>query len=51
MSRLFQELKRAGIVLDKMYIDDATRLGAHPRSAAEPIVGFNRQYDGPGRRY
>jgi hypothetical protein len=51
MSRLFQDLKRAGVVLDKMYIDDATRLGVHPRSAPQPIVGINRQYDGPARRY
>lgn len=51
MSQLFQELKRAGIVLDQMYMPDATRLGAHPSSAQEPIVGITRHYDEPARRY
>lgn len=50
MSQLFQELKRAGIVLDQMYMPDATRLGAHPSSVPEPIVGITRHYDGPARR-
>lgn len=50
MSPLFQELKRAGIVFDKTYIDDATRMGAHPSTEAEPIIGITRQYDAPPRR-
>lgn len=51
MSQLFQDLKRAGVALDQMYIPDATRLGAHPSSVPEPIVGITRHYDGPARRY
>lgn len=52
-SQLFQDLKRAGVVLDQMYISDATRLGAHPSSVPEPIVGITRHYDAPvwERRY
>lgn len=50
-SQLFQILKRAGVVLDAAYIPDAARLGAHPNSMQEPIVGFARHYDGPARRY
>jgi hypothetical protein len=36
-----------------MYIPDATRLGAHPSSVPEPIVGITRHYDAPvwERRY
>jgi hypothetical protein len=50
-SQLFQDLRRAGVVRDKPRMSDAARLGIHPRSAPQPTVGMNRQYDGSGRRY
>jgi hypothetical protein len=46
-SEVFQGLKRAGVVLDQMYIPDSTRLGAHPSSVPEPIVGITRHYNPP----
>jgi len=51
MSQLFQGLKRADVVRDKPRMENAARLGIHPRSAPQPTVGMNRQYDGSGRRY
>lgn len=50
-SELFRLLKRAGIVMDRQMIDDQTRMGAHPGSQKEPIVGIQRHYDAPPRRY
>ena len=51
MSGLFQQLKRANVVADKVYLPDVVRLGEHPGKAPEPIVGILRQYDPPPRRY
>lgn len=51
MSQLFQKLKRANVVADKVYHPDSVRLGDHPGRAPEPIVGILRQYDAPPRRY
>lgn len=51
MSQLFRDLKTAGVVHDKPCMGDAARLGIHPRSAPEPDVGMNRQYESSGRRY
>jgi hypothetical protein len=50
-SHLFKQLMVADVVRDQRYIPDATRLGAHPRSAQAPIVSIQRHYDGPKRRY
>lgn len=50
-SKLWAELKRAGVVKDNFSIPDDQRLGAHPGTAEEPISGMPRQYDAPERRY
>ena len=51
VSTIFQELKRVRIVTDSSYLDDEDRLGPHPGTAREPIVGINRLHDAPRRRY
>ena len=51
MSQLFRDLKSAGVVHDKPRMGDPARLGIHPRSAPQPTIGMNRQYDSSERRY
>lgn len=50
-SALLRELKRADIVQDARALDEDLRMGAHPGSEEEPVVGIQRHYDAPQRRY
>jgi hypothetical protein len=50
-SEILRRLKRADVVQDQRYFPDDSRLGAHPRTAQEPVVGIQRHYDAPRRRF
>jgi hypothetical protein len=50
-SSLIWDLKTASVLPDTNYTNEETRLGPRPSTVAEPIVGMNRQYNAPSRRY
>lgn len=50
-NKLYNELKRANIVMDQPSMPEDQRMGSHPNESKEPISGMPRQYDAPQRRY
>lgn len=49
-SPLVRDLKRAEVLADMARMSDQDRMGAHPSTAKEPILGIQRHYDEPRPR-